>query len=214
MRMQNWLEGLDPVEDMALLCQKCKEQELDIENIRCKEQAMEQMDLSRLAFEHVLFENVKFTASILYKCDFIDAVFRFCDFSNCDMSEIYLSRCRFECCKGVGANMRDGNLKNTAIADCNLRYADFDGAKLKNVQIVSSDLSNAVLSSCKLEQVLLRDVNLTQCNFFHTKLRGMDFTKTQLQAVTLGLEDAKGAIVTPLQAADLARLMGLIIREE
>ena len=74
------------------------------------------------------------------------------------------------------------------------------------------DLRECALTEAQLREIRLDDVNLTQATLFRTPLRGMDLTRCTLDGALLNIDDCRGAIVTAPQAAELARLLGLIIR--
>ena len=95
-----------------------------------------------------------------------------------------------------------------------LRAVNWDGASLEKLVLRDCDLSDSWLTECRLKQLALEDCTLTQTNFFRTPLAGMDFTRCRLSGLvcTENGAELKGAIVTPEQAVELARLLGLIIR--
>ncbi|WP_187389319.1 pentapeptide repeat-containing protein [Acetobacterium wieringae] len=103
-------------------------------------------------------------------------------------------------------------LENFLATDSSFQYANFSKAKLKALEISQCDFSEATISECKLTQIKLDDVNFSQTSFFKTPLKGLDFTSCQIDGLIVSIEALSGAVVTTFQAAELAKLMGLIVR--
>ncbi|MEG2204944.1 MAG: hypothetical protein RRY21_07270, partial [Oscillospiraceae bacterium] len=58
----------------------------------------------------------------------------------------------------------------------------------------------------------LHAVKLTGASLFQTPLKGLDLTDCVLDGITVAGSELRGATVTLFQAADLARLLGLIVK--
>jgi len=206
-------QNLEPMEDFLDAIDLAKDEESDVTARYIKEIAFTDMDFSKVCFRESLFENCKFNHCIFRKTDFLDVVFKSCDFSNSDFSDGYFNRCRFDSCKGVGANLQNSSLKYLSMIGSNFAYANFANAKLKTVLIHETDLSDANFEECKLQELELDDVKLIHASFFRTPLKGVDFTNAWIDRMIVSGEELKGAIVNASQAADLARLLGLIVKQ-
>jgi len=77
---------------------------------------------------------------------------------------------------------------------CNLANADFQGSNLAGVRFANCDLSNAEMS--------------------HTTLVGADFRGSKIDGLKVGARELPGAIVDHFQAAYLASLLGIVIKDE
>ena len=53
---------------------------------------------------------------------------------------------------------------------------------------------------------------LVRADLTGAKLKGADLRGADIEGITARAEDVRGAIVTPAQAMELARLLGLVIR--
>ena len=117
-------------------------------------------------------------------------------------------------CKGVGTSFSSSKLVNTLLQDCILELANLDGASLEKLAFRGCSLNDVWFTECKLKQLALEDCTLTHPNFFRTPLAGVDFTRCRLSGLvcTENGAELKGAIVTPEQAVELARLLGLVVR--
>ena len=100
------------------------------------------------------------------------------------------------------------------MVDCRLDALRLDGAALESVRVVRSSLAGANLSGLRWKQVELDEADLSGANVAGTSLKGLDLRSCRLEGLTAGdsLRELRGAIVDPIQAAELARLLGLDIR--
>lgn len=64
------------------------------------------VDLSRLEFTDVLFQNCRFIGCDFENAGFVDVRFENCDLSNCHMENGYFSRCEMSSCKMMGTDFR------------------------------------------------------------------------------------------------------------
>ena len=73
-------------------------------------------------------------------------------------------------------------------------------------------MTEAAVESANLKNVEFTDCDLTRATVFRTPLKGLDMTTCTLDGVMVNLPDLRGMIVTPLQAAELAKLLGLVVK--
>ncbi|MEG0379731.1 MAG: pentapeptide repeat-containing protein, partial [Eubacterium sp.] len=67
---------------------------------------------------------------------------------------------------------------------------------------------------CKLKNTCFEACNLSQVDFLHTSLKGIDLTSNTLHGLSLtGALELRGAVVNLFQAAELAKLLGVIIKD-
>ena len=85
------------------------------------------------------------------------------------------------------------------------KFADFEDCKLSQACMAESEMKNVQFARCEL----------TGAEFVGTKLKGMDLRTNEISGIVLGGRgELMGATVSPLQACDLARLLGVTIRSE
>ncbi len=92
------------------------------------------------------------------------------------------------------ARFRFASFKSVIFDGCNLQDANFQGADLSGVRFRNCDLSRAELSQAKLT--------------------GTDFRTSVIEGMRVGPTEVVGAIVDPFQAAYMASLLGLVIKNE
>lgn len=56
------------------------------------------------------------------------------------------------------------------------------------------------------------DCDLTRATVFRTAMKGVDLTTCTLDGLLVGLNDLRGMIVTAAQAAELSKLLGLVVK--
>ena len=160
-----------------------------------------------------VFENWRFSGCSMPRLGFVDAVFRGCDLSNLDLTGCSLLRCRFEDCKAVGLTLAEAKLRQVTFEQCGMRLANLSGCQCKGAGFFRCDLEGASMLGCALGKAPFDRCRLLDCNLCGTVLSGIDFTTCDIGGWLLGGGELRGAVVTPFQAAELARLLGVVIKE-
>ncbi len=169
-------------------------------------------DVKGLDVHRCRFVKCDFSECSMEMAGFRDTVFEACDFSNCDFSKAAFQKTLFQGCKLMGADFIDVSLRHVRFLDVSGGYVNFADSKLQDVIFEKSKLPNAAFSRCKLS-ASFDACELTQSLFQQTPLKDIDLRTCGLQGLQVSLPDLKGAIVTTLQAADLAVLLGLVVKE-
>lgn len=130
------------------------------------------------------------------------------------MNGSYFSRCEIKSCKAVGANLRECRMNDVSISDSNLSFVNFDESKMQGVIVRDSDFNSATFTQCKLKNAVFDNNQFVRTSFFKTPLKGIDLRTCELSGLIVSIEctELKGAVVTMFQAAELSRLMGLVIK--
>jgi len=207
---------LDPVDDLRLYILENQSAEADFLQKHIQGVCLQDFDLSGICFDQVVFENCRLTGCSFCRTHLADVIFKSCDLSNSDFSDSSFDSCELSSVKGLGANFSESYIQNVTMRDCNLKYTNFNSAQLHKVSMSECDLSESFISSCKLKSVFFHEVLFIKATFFKTPLKGLDFTSCQLDGIVLSSEgtELKGILVTYSQAAELARLLGIIIKNE
>lgn len=168
-------------------------------------------ELQRMEFYGCVLKESKYIHCDFSKSSFIDVVFYKCDLSNTDFKECYFMRCEFISCKGVGVDMQSSVMKHTKASDMNLRYANLNNIYLEHVIFDKTDMMEASMSEAKHKSWKASDTKFVGTNFFHTKLRGFDFTENELAGLLVSedLSELKGIKISPVQALEIVKLLGI-----
>ena len=94
-----------------------------------------------------------------------------------------------------------------------MRFINLDHAKMDVVIMEEADAEHANVTECKLAHLELNNVKMNQASFFRTPLKGINFTKAQIAGITVSdsYQELQGAVIDAYQAADLVRLLGVVI---
>ena len=72
------------------------------------------------------------------------------------------------------------------------------------------------LDNCQFTNVEFEHCNLVEAEFHRTSLKGIDLTSSEIAGIRIGSipgGELKGATVTSLQALDIARMLGITIKD-
>jgi uncharacterized protein YjbI with pentapeptide repeats len=174
--------------------------------------------LADVAAERVRFDGVRLVggtlgASKLTHLSWLDVACERCDLSMVVWQSPKLTRVEVRGSRMTGAKLIEGELESVRFIDCHLDYATFSGTRFKQVSF----------ESCRLEEADFRGADLTGVSFLSCELRGADFGRAKLQGadvstsrlndVHVGASEVRGLVVNREQAAVLAKLFGLVVRD-
>lgn len=205
---------LDHSEDLCALVRQSRVENAEITEKQIGNVFLTEGDFRETAFDQVVFENCRLAGCCFAKCSFVDVIFRGCDLSNCDFRNGYFNRCEFRSVKGIGANFIESGFWNTLFFECGMRYSNLSASKLEKLRIVKSDFSESFLTSVTQKNLQLENAEFRKTNFFKTSLKEIDFTSCGLEGIGVSQDgnELRGAIVNSLQAAELAKLLGLVVK--
>ena len=169
--------------------------------------------LEKTEYKACIFTNCRFTGAALSGAWFQNAVFENCDLSGAKLLEATLQKVRLRGCKLSGVNFAAAVLSDVTLEECVAEGAVFSEAVFINVLFRKDNLRSAVFWDVKRRSVFrFQDCCLVQAEFLHTSLNGQDLTTCNIEGAGFsGEEELRGAKVTPVQACELAKLLGVII---
>lgn len=145
---------------------------------------------------------------------FVDVIFDHCDLSNCQMSESTLRRVVFDHCRMTGADLSRCVMQDVVFLNCALDYSNFAFSSFKNCRLADCVCTQSSFSEGKFTAFEIQRCKLDESEFFHSRLQGVDLSSCTIEGIALCGDELKGVIVNPSQAVDLARVLGIIIKEE
>lgn len=171
-------------------------------------------DLGGVHFSGARFERCRLPQCVFRGSSFTDVVFHGCDLSACDFSGGYFNRCHLEGCKGIGVNLSDARIHQFTVRGGSLQYASVNDARLNGAMFTDCDLSGADIVGCVLKNTLFSGARMNGASFFKTPLKGIDLTGCQIEGlrVSAGGPELRGVIVDLFQAAELAKLLGIVVK--
>lgn len=202
------------VENFDTYVQEFLLEELPVSNITSSTQQIENGNFESLDLRTGVLENSAFHGCSFEKSSFQNIIFESCDFSNSSFRESYFENCQFLHCKCVGTDFCETVMKKTVFERSQFRYSCFDQSKMTDVLFQQVDLREASFSEVQLKRFTAKECQFIRNNFFHTALAGVDFTENEFAAPTVSCPptELKGAVVSAMQAVNLAGLLGLVVK--
>jgi len=199
--------------DFGSLVRERKETGEEIVNLQVKGQTFEGESFGGLYIRDTVFSDCRLLGCDVTRSSFIRVAFERCDLSNSDLSDSYFDGCRISDSKLVGTNLGSGTAKRLSVTNSNMSYTNWTGSKLLNLTAQDCDFQRAVFSECTLKSTTLKHDRFIGVDFFKTALKGVDLSACEIENLLVSDDhsELRGAIVNAFQAADFARLLGLIV---
>ena len=122
----------------------------------------------------------------------------------------------FSDCKLTGTNLAETTLNHLLFDRCKGEFANFAFSRLRTVRFAGCRMRSAAFGDCRFERVEFAQCELAMAEFFGTRLRGVSFADSDIRGIRVREIDSfelKGMKISVLQAAELARLLGVEIEE-
>lgn len=163
----------------------------------------ERMVFRTCEFEHIDFRDATFR----------DVRFESCRFIGCAMDNSWLCRVDFFDCSAPGLSLTGSRLAGLFAISTDFSYANFSEASIDGFRLTDCRLVEAAMQRAKLKRASLAECDLTRLDVFGTKLAGVDVSTCTFQAPVLSADyrELRGVVVSPEQAVELARLLGICI---
>jgi uncharacterized protein YjbI with pentapeptide repeats len=208
------MNELELIQNLAETVAKAKEEYNEIEAACIRDFELSEFDFSKLRWSDVVFENCRFTGCDFRKSEFVNVVFKKCDLSNSNFSDSYFHKIDFTGVKAVGAYFIDCVVEEVKIIGSNFSFVNFTKTKFKSCTFNETDMHEGVLSDCSLKTFAFDTVKLYKADFYKTMLKGIDLRTCDISGIVVSdtLQELKGAVVELIQAAELAKKIGIIIK--
>lgn len=184
-----------------------------IEHCRLDGCSLAEVAATQVRFDAVRLAGGTLGASALGHLRWLDVACERCDLSMIVWPAAKLTRVEVRGCRMTGAKLEEGELESVRFVECHLDYASFAETRFRQV----------TFESCRLEEVDFRGADLTGTTFVSCELRGADLGRARLQGVDVSASrcpdirvaagDVRGLVVNREQAAALATLFGLVVRD-
>ena len=159
-----------------------------------------------------ILEGVSLANCAMPSAQWRDVRFMRCDLSNAKLRGLRANRVEFVDCRLTGMEAVECVWEDVLVENCDGKYLQLRDGRAHMCEFRTSDLAEADLSGTSFDGTVFSQVRLNQADLRHSKLRNTDLRGAVIDEITVEAEDVRGAIVSPPQAMDLARLLGLIIR--
>lgn len=144
---------------------------------------------------------------------FKDCVFENCDLSGAMLRKASFLRVEFRDCRMVGGDFSETSLQSVLFQASQMKYANFSRAKMNCVRFEECVMDNAAFYECKNKAVAFAGGSLVEAELGGMPLKDLDLRSTDIRGIRVVGGELRGAIVSPVQAMELARILGVVIRE-
>ena len=168
--------------------------------------------LQQVIVRHSLIEGVSFAQAQLNSVRLNDARLIRCDLSNAIVCGLEARRVEFIDCRLIGIKAVECRMEDVLLERCDARYAQFQSGGLRTSEFVDTQFQEADFRAANLANTLWIRSALSHADLTGAKLTGADLCGAATEGMLIGAADLSGAIVSPSQAMEFARLLGLIIR--
>jgi len=182
------------IQDQRL--QDLERSHLRVNTLRIQGSVLERVQLAGGQFGSVVWKDVRLVG---------------CDLANIRAHRFALARVEFVDCRLTGFTATALDWQDVLIRNGDVRYAQFQGGRFRTSEFDGCNWEEADLQNADLSGSVFRSCNLTRADLHGAKLQNTDFRKSELEGLLVGINDLRGAIVTPAQAMVLAQVLGLQI---
>lgn len=163
-------------------------------------------------FSGVLWQNARLSAISLAGAHLEDTIFRDCDLANLDARRVFASRVEVLECRALGFCAPESDWRDAVFRACNFSLCQFRHAKFERARFQECDLREADFQNADLRGVIFQDCDLRGVQFSFAKLQNADVCTSQTENLGVDASALRGLVVSPLQAAQLAAILGLQVR--
>jgi uncharacterized protein YjbI with pentapeptide repeats len=115
--------------------------------------------------------------------------------------------------RATGMRMEGAQFQDVRFVDCQLDYASFTHTKFGRVTFEQCRLRDADFGGADLEGTVFVECDLQGVCFIGAKLAGVEIGTCSGRELRIEARDVRGLIVNSQQAAVLAKLFGLVVRD-
>jgi uncharacterized protein YjbI with pentapeptide repeats len=168
--------------------------------------------VSLLTVEDALFMRVEFDHTRFRGPQLSDIRFDGCNFANARWEGPIAHRIELIGCKLTGFSTFEGHFQDILFQDCKgdlaaFRFAKFRAARFENCLLAEADFGNTDLSGSVFVNCDLRNAQMSGAILYGVDVRG-----SNIEGIRVGAKELKGAIVDPVQAVELARILGIVVK--
>ena len=184
---------------------------LPLEDARVEAGDLTGCEVTSLALTCCVLERVVFAQAAVQSALLRDVRFIKCDLSNAVSRGFEARRVEFIDCRLLGMKAISCNWQDVLLEDCDARYAQFNGGVARSCEFKGTRLDEADFRGVNLAGTIFRDASLRRADLSGAKMNATNLRGADIDGLVVRAGDLGGALVTPPQAMDLARLLGLVI---
>lgn len=195
--------GTDNIQDNDLVLQQVLLENADLSG----------RQLARSLFEMVHLRNVIFLQGRLVSLRMFDVHLERCDLSGTSLEKARLRRAVLSGCRMLGTNLLEASFEDVRIEDSKADAAVFSLASFHSARFDKCSLKGTSFEGADLTDVVFHECDLSRADMRAAKLAGADFRTSTINGLQTGAQELQGAIISPLQAAQVVSLLGIQVRD-
>jgi uncharacterized protein YjbI with pentapeptide repeats len=188
-------------------------EDAEVEAARVEKCELGKRRAARARFEGVHISGGTLSETRIDAITWMDVVCERCDLSLAEWPGAKLARVELRDCRATGLRLVDAEIEDARFVGCQLDYAVFSGARLRRVAFEKCRFVDADFGGADLMGTIFDDCELASVELGGAKLGGVDVRTSRVRDVRVTTRDVRGLVVTRDQAATLAKLFGLDVRD-
>ena len=167
-----------------------------------------------LVLQQVEFQNINLDDSLLYAPRLTDVRLNECSLANTNCERMIAHRMEVFGCRLIGLNVTEGHFQDVYFREDDIQLTRFRFCTFKSVVFEGCNLKGANFQGADLSGVRFKQCDLSNAEMSQAKLTGTDFRTSRIEGLRVGPQEVMGAVVDHFQAAYMASLLGLVIKNE
>lgn len=187
--------------------------EQSYESIIVQEGNLELSELDDTFIERSHFSKTELSKTNWQSLELLNVLLSNCTAANANWLGAVLSKVEFQRTRLTGLNLCDARLQNVLFYRCKLDFALFHNAQLADCRFEQCILCEADFQRATLRRVVFRDCDLRNARYPGATFQEVDLRGSQLAGMQVDVQAIQGTTVDPMQVADLASLLGLVVED-
>ena len=171
------------------------------------------LNAGSLLLEQVHCWRVTFVQTRLSGLRLFDGRLEGCDLAGAEWAKARLRRVELLGCRLLGTDLAETNFEDVLFRDCQAERASFITSVFKAARFEKCNLKGAFFEGADLAGVVFQACDLSQADLRGARLQNADFRSANLSGMQAGVKELQGAIIAPIQAAQVVSLLGVVVRE-
>ncbi len=160
-------------------------------------------------FYECKFKSCNFSECDLSNSKFFECTFENCNIANCKLTTVQIRDCEFYASKLMGVCFNPGNFAFFAhFHECDLRYVEFSGLKIKNILLDNCNCNGAKFMGCDMKGSKLNGCDFTEAVFNECDLRNAELLNAKNLIINPASNKIKDTKISLATAANIANEFG------
>jgi uncharacterized protein YjbI with pentapeptide repeats len=194
---------LKPILESALRADESHDA-IVLQNLDLSTASFGELDLERAYLLKVNLTGVRLTKLRLYQTLFDNSML-----SNSDVTAGSFESVEIHRSQATGINLSDAILNSVLFQRCRVNLSQFHESKLTACRFIKCDLREADFQSARLKNVAFRDCDLRNARFPGAAFQQIDLRGSQIAGIHLESKQLQAMIVDVTQLTDLINIFGL-----